>query len=257
MAPAFQWQALGGAAGYELEVSNNRNFSPLLLHTTTGQLSFDAYSSLPPGVHYWRVRSGGGIWSPAWAFTVPAKNPPAEGLPTNGANLVVLDPSLSWSAVHGATSYQVQLAPDDSFLTGVRNLGSPANHLKLLGLARDAHYWWRVRAKFSGGFSAWSDGRSFSTPSLEQVSLVTPADGASVGPLPTFDWTDVTGATGYRFEVSSSPSFNTLTVNVTVANSITKLSQPLSTGTVYWRVRPVARDGTLGPWSAAHKAVVQ
>src|SRR5262249_27688661 len=127
--------------------------------------------------------------------------------------------------------------------------------LKLLALARDAHYWWRVRAKLSAGYSAWSDGRSFSTPSIEQVSLVSPANGASIGPLPTFDWSDVTGATRYRLQVSSDKTFKTLPVDVTVADSITKLSKPLASGTWYWRVRAVGPNGTNGAWSASRKVV--
>jgi hypothetical protein len=250
MEPTFRWASLTGASSYELEVADGTGFSTLLLHTTTSDLLFVPSSALPAGDHYWRVRKAGGNWSPAWPFTIPVADPPAPDSPANGADLLMLDPSLSWSAVSGATGYQVQLGPDDNFLDGVQTIASATNHLELHSLARDAHYWWRVRAKVSGVFGAWSGERSFNTPSLEQVSLISPDDGASVGTLPTFDWSDVTGATGYRLQVSSDPAFSTLTVNMTVANSIAKLSKPLPSGTWYWRVRPIGPNATPGPWSA-------
>ena len=123
-----------------------------------------ATSTLPSGQPlYWRVRGVGGAWSPAWRFSVPAADAPRLLAPAADVILATRWPTLDWSNIPFASTYQVQLSVDPSFVGVVRTAASAESRLDLTGLARDATYHWRVRAN-AGGWGAWSAARAFKTP---------------------------------------------------------------------------------------------
>jgi hypothetical protein len=251
--PAFSWLALSGSPSYQLQVSASSNFTTTLLNTTTKKPSVRPTTSLPAGKLYWRVRKAGGKWSPAWTFTVPASDPPALTSPINAAALGTLSPNLTWAAVSGAGSYQLQLGPDLNFLTGVQTFGTSNTHLQLVPLAREASYSWRVRANVNGVFGPWSGGRSFTTPAIGQVTLLLPGNGASVSLPATLDWTDVTGAASYHLQVCSNSSCSTTVRDTSLANSLYQLTLPLPAGTYYWRVQAIG--SVSGAWSSVRSFV--
>ena len=253
--PAFSWLALTGAKKYQLEVSTGGTFATTLLNTTTTKLSVIPSSSLPTGTLYWRVRKSGGSWSPVWSFTVPISDPPTLSSPAAGATLGTLSPDLTWGAIAGASSYQVELGPDASFLSGVQTFSASGTHQQLAPLARQAAYWWRVRAKLGSTYGPWSTGRSFITPAIDTVSLLTPAGGATLSSLPALlDWADVTGATSYHLQVCSNSSCTTTVRDTSVTNSLYQLTTPLTNGTYWWRVEAVSASAT-GAWSSVRSFV--
>lgn len=255
--PTFSWLGLLGSPTYQLQVSASSSFTTTLQKATTKKQSYTPTTSLPAGKLYWRVRKAGGKWSPAWRFAVPASNPPTLTAPANGTTLGTLSPNLSWAAVSGATSYQVQLGPDDIFLTGVQSFNNvSATHLELVPLARQASYSWRVRAKVSGVFGPWSAGRSFATPAIDTVSLMSPANGSHLSGLPALlDWTDVTGAASYHLQVCSNGSCTTTVRDANFSNSLMQLSSPLPAGTYWWRVQAMGSGSVTGAWSSMRSFV--
>jgi predicted phage tail protein len=121
-------------------------------------------------------------------------------------------------------------------------------------LAPNTKYYWRVRSyNTDSKYSAWSVVRYFRT-TLLPPTLTNPPDLSTVSSLrPTFDWGDVTGASGYTIQVSKNNTFTLVIQTGTVtggANSqFTPLvSLPVNT-TLYWRARA---NGTNGPslWSS-------
>lgn len=82
---------------------------------------------------------------------------------------VSLLPSFSWEAVVGASVYQIQvgLLPDfEEPLLDVEIASSPLALSTLVGeigypLDFGFPYYWRVRAKVTGAWDAWSTSRSF------------------------------------------------------------------------------------------------
>jgi hypothetical protein len=97
----------------------------------------------------------------------PAGSPPSAptlSSPANGATGIATNPTLSWNASDGATSYGLQVSTSSNFSsTGVNQTGITATSSVVTGLANNTIYYWRVNATNSSGTSAWSSSRSFTT----------------------------------------------------------------------------------------------
>jgi hypothetical protein len=90
-----------------------------------------------------------------------------------------------------------------------------------------------------------------STTTLAAPSLLSPATGARVrsGRSVTFDWSDVSGASGYQLQVSSTSTFGSTVLDRAVTTS--RVSASLTgTGDRFWRARATGPGGAAGPWSA-------
>ena len=112
---SFQWSPLIGAAFYTLQVSTDESYSNILEQVNTDSASYTAAKSYPAGqTLYYRVRandvSGNGLtWAPGvFARTLAA---PVPAAPVGDINPAKLDgvPNWSWSAVPGATAYDVHV----------------------------------------------------------------------------------------------------------------------------------------------------
>ncbi|HYK01729.1 MAG TPA: hypothetical protein VE974_08235 [Thermoanaerobaculia bacterium] len=129
--------------------------------------------------------------------------PPALLAPANGAE--VLSPvAFSWSAVTGASEYEVWLVTaDGTFLAGTTNTTSLVEALPSIDSS------WYVVARFTGDCTPLvSEQRTFSVAEGGACTnvgpqLTSPAAGSTVGTSVTFAWTPVPGAIGYRVWVEA------------------------------------------------------
>jgi hypothetical protein len=126
-------------------------------------------SKAPLSVSYWRKA------------TAPAGSAPAVPTlvaPADGATGVATNVTLSWNAVTGATSYDVQVSTSSNFSTTVVNqLALTTTSLATTSLQVNTTYYWRVRATNSAGSSNYSPARSFTTAaplSVERSDAVVP-----------------------------------------------------------------------------------
>lgn len=207
----------------------------------------------------------------------------APGLLSPINNVSVTQPGiLSWSAASdpgGATlGYNWQIATDGGFAAVVLadSVGSAAGgpvpiQAAFSGLA-DGAYFWRVQAVFSRPApepllqGPWSSVGTFtvagSGPTAPAAPAMTqPANGAQFHPLESFAlaWSAVAGAANYRLEYDNEPSFNLPLFNA--SNDLIPGTQAALTfgepvGTLYFRVRAVAADGTRGLPSAPIQVVI-
>lgn len=95
-------------------------------------------------------------------------------------------------------------------------------------------------------------GGAVSSPMSFQVIDSIPAhNGKLTSNNVIFDWEDITGATGYKIQLSPKADFSILLVNAKVAASdYDRYTTALPRGkTYYWRIRPFYGD-VRGPWSA-------
>lgn len=125
--PACGWGLVTGATQYEVLVANDAAltslvpFSPASMLTTAASLTLPA---LPGQGNYWcAVRAGDALpdwsaWSTPRQFTVSFLTAPANNqiLRTSAAGL---RPTFTWSAVTGATGFQVEVATDAAFSSPV------------------------------------------------------------------------------------------------------------------------------------------
>ncbi len=167
--------------------------------TAAASINGHTFSSLAAGTTYTlyvRAKTGSrpSAWSPTTATTVPAAPSDLDdGTPTSTSI------TLSWTAVTGATGYEVKRSPGSETPTAVTDTSHTFPNL-----TADTAYTLYVRAKNSGGDSAWTP-LSAKTARAEPSDLKATATSTSI----TLSWTAVTGATGY--EVKRSPGSETPT----------------------------------------------
>jgi hypothetical protein len=155
------WNPAAGATSYDVYLGTSA--SPALVASVSGTSYMPAV--LTAGVnYYWRVVARNGsaaATSPTWSFTTAAGALTAPVLlsPAHGATGVSLSPTLQWSAVAGATAYDVYLGTTTSPI----RLGSiSGTSVRISGLRRATVYYWKIVAR-SGTSSASSAQRSFRT----------------------------------------------------------------------------------------------
>lgn len=174
LSPTLSWAASSGATSYNLEYSTSSNF-------TSGNTLITGITSTSRGIsgllnsttYYWRVNATNDIGTSDWSAvgnfttTAPVTLPAAPTLrsPANNATNVSRTATMSWNAVTGATSYEIQISTDVNFgtitfgrsgLTGTSVRVSPS-------LGSRTVYYWRVRAANNAGSGGWSQERRFTT----------------------------------------------------------------------------------------------
>jgi|GEM_PF-5890391 len=251
--PAFDWSNASGATGYDLQVSPQSDFSTLALEQSVVTSGYTAVADLPVGYYYWRVRTRINAdlsdWTAPFHFTIFIQTPTLIA-PVNQSQQTDRTPSFDWSDSPYASSYDFQLSTDNTFtsLTLDLNLAVSA-YTPTSDLQSNQTYYWRARAWVSGESGSWTAPFSF-TLILPHPTLSSPLDNSQLTDhTPTFDWSDVSGATAYDLQVSSQSDFSTLALEQSTVTSGYTAVTDLPAGYYYWRVR--ARiNSDLSDWTA-------
>ena len=264
--PTFDWEDVTGATGYTLQYGTDETFNTTTEEVLT-ESTFTPTAALAVGTFYWRVNATSSTettnWSDVWSFTVEEEPPvleiPALIVPADGSSSVEAVPTFDWEDVTGATGYTLQYGTDETFNTTTEEVLTESTFTPTAALAVGTFYW-RVNATSSTETTDWSDVWSFTVeeepPALEIPALIAPADGSSsTEAVPTFDWEDVTDATGYTLQYGSDETFNTTSEEVLTESTFTPTTA-LAVGTVYWRVN--ATNGTeTTEWSAVRRFTIE
>ena len=171
----LKWEVMGGASGYEWQVSDNASFSGLLAGLTGISDSSTARVTAlnPAATYYWRVRANSPYlsrWSDTWSFytmlggtnVVPVLSVPAAGAKTT------VKPIFQWSTINSADKYDLLVATDTAFSdividkTGDNAVDSNAWESDIL-LKNDTAYYWKVKARSKNSFGGWSAVGAFIT----------------------------------------------------------------------------------------------
>ena len=166
-------------------------------------------------------------------------------------------PTLSWSRVDGATTYDVQLSTSADLSNPLVNVSTTnAAYVPTTQLPGDTELFWQVRARFSTtSTSDWAQA-SFRRGALSRPTPLTPADGTPLQPPQepvTFRWSAIGGATAYDVEVGTDPEFTdpTLSTVTQVKGTTYSPSAQQAPRTYHWRVRARVAGGLVTPWSSA------
>lgn len=170
----FRWQSTPLAASYNLVIAYDTLMTNIFRDITGVPDSFAVIQLAPSTAYYWKVRGQNteGTYGPfsltrrlTTANSAPAA--PLPFLPANNATNVSRTPTLRWEVTPGASNYRVQLAFDNLFTQLVRDDSTvvPNEYQPGLLLANTVYYW-RVRARGSVGWSAYSIIHRFTTGEL-------------------------------------------------------------------------------------------
>jgi hypothetical protein len=266
----LKWRKIsvsGNITNYTVQVSQNESFTQIVVN----EYPTDTLFTIPTGTlsgsatYYWRVSAtnagGTGDYSSIWHFTTAIAPPAVPQLltPTNSATgVAVTGVIFDWNSVTGANSYWIQISTSSDFGTTFvsKTTGSTSQYTHSTpAFSYNTTYYWRVNATNSGGTSAWSVVWSFTTveATLSPPTLLSPANNSTnISLTPTLDWTDVSNATGYQLQVSTSSSFTSYVVNVSTTISGYTIPSGILQGYTkyYWRVASKNGGGT-GSYSSA------
>jgi len=258
--PTLNWNSVSGATAYRVQISTNQNFTSFTVNTTSNNTNYAANNLGYFTSYYWRIRAVNSTdssnFSQVWTFKT--KDQPLAQVnlssPNNNATAVSLNPTLSWTALNGATNYDIQVSTSINFSSFVVNqTGVTATSYNLTSLNTFTEYYWRVRGKNNTETGAWSDGWKFRTVSqpLGLPTLTNPANNAtSVATNPTMQWSSVSGATHYDIQVSTNSNFSSTVINQQNLTATSYSASGLQNSTqYYWRVRAKNSEQT-GDWTS-------
>ena len=255
----FRWTTTEAARRYRLQVSQDPSFANLIDDIVTDSTAYTSDTTYPADtIIYWRVRADaddgtsqtvGLTWSATGTFQkqLPAPSPD-PGNPTSGAQL----PTLAWTPVPGAVSYDVHAEEADGDERNFSNLPTHAfTPTKMTGIGI---FHLQARANFPTRTGAVVHG-PYST--LMAFARTIPEPGGASADITkehvVLSWNPRMGAKNYRVQVSTRPDFDNFVENMTTeaTNHAPLLSQREYSdgGKLYWRVAAVDADANVGDFS--------
>ena len=253
--PTLKWNAVTGAAKYEVYRARSRSGEYIKYSTVTGT-SYTNTSYIENGnTYYYKVRAldangTAGPWSDVVAVTCRL------GLtaPTvTGGNDAQGRPTLKWNAVTGAAKYEVYRArsKDGDYIKYSTVTGTSYTNTSYI---EDGNtYYYKVRALDANGTAgAWSSivsvtYRAASTGTLSAPSVTGGKDSQG---RPTLKWNAVTGAAKYEVYRARSMNGDYIKYSTVTGTSYTNTSYIEDGNTYYYKVRALKSDGTAGAWSS-------
>jgi hypothetical protein len=257
------WDTTTGATVYRLQVSTDSLFSTLLVNDSTiASLSRQLTTLATQTRYFWRVRAkgtwGSGNYSTTFRFTTILSAPatPALVAPADNATAVDTSARLIWTRPVNTQAFHLQVSRDAAF-TGQFAVDDTTitDTTRVYNLALNTKYYWRVRGKNSGGYSAFSAARNFTTITgiPGAPALVAPANGTTgLGSVATFRWTRTTPlAVSYKLQIATDSTFASgILLNDSTAVDTFNTVTTLAYGKKYfWRVsgKNVGGSGSYSP----------
>lgn len=247
--PTVAWNAVAGATSYKIWISNVSTGQGKVIYQENIQTtSFTPASDFPLGLYRAWVQAVYNatteLWSPAIDFQVaPAPIPTAGINPTFDQT-----PTLTWSTVAGAVSYDLQVRNQTTGITFINQNVSSSSFTPTANLADGPYRWW-VRARSAQNvLSLWSPAADFSVGG--RTSVLSPT-GSTSDRTPTFTWKPVDGATRYELWVSRIDVPSTVINQTNIVSTSFTPAANLAVGSYRTWVRAVSGSGQFSVWSIA------
>ncbi len=159
-----------GYVGVYLSTDNGASWTQTGLTSTAAIVSLVINSS----GYIFAGTDGNGIYRASISSLLVTPLAPTLASPANSTTGLATNPTLTWSASKGATSYELQVSKDSTFATTAFDKTKlTSTSQEVTGLSQGTTYYWRVNATGSSGSSGWSAVWSFTTftyPSVITVS---------------------------------------------------------------------------------------
>ena len=252
--PTIVWSAIPDATKYEVW-ANNLTTGQIRVINRTGAnaLSTTSYVStegLGSGTYQIWVRGlnaqdRAGLWSTPVTYTVLA--PPTITQPTGGGTFD-RTPTFGWTAVTGATNYDVRIDTTKTNEVVFRDqFVTKTSFTATKDMANGEYRIW-VRAQYGTSFSVWSVAKTFSVGLPPQITSVKNV-GTPEKPQLQFNWTTISGTEKYELWVNNKAT-NVRVIyqpNLTTTTFTSPTTLPAGTYRVW--VRAVSTMGEITDWS--------
>ena len=248
--PTLAWSAMPGMDSYTIETAKDADFTLSKKATTTTNTTLTPTALLAsldgagaPQPYYWRVQGNsvsGSVttaWSDPHSFTIVFPGTPSRVQPIDGS--VIDEPTFEWSAVPGASQYDLWVAVDLAFNNSVERTTLAGTRYTPTRTYEATSHFWKVRALDpAGSWGPWSPVGSFTRKWLDAAHAdevarpdevtVTGADGNT--PLNKFSvsWQPVAGASHYEVQISTQDDFPISSQTTTCKTPHTTLTPFLS-----------------------------
>ena len=252
--PTLKWNAVTGAAKYEVYRARSRSGEYIKYSTVTGT-SYTNTSYIENGnTYYYKVRAldangAAGAWSSIVSVTYRAASTGTLSAPTvTGGNDSQGRPTLTWKAVTGAAKYEVYRARSRSGEYIKYSTVTGTSYTNTSYIEDGNTYYYKVRAlKSDGTAGAWSS--IVSVTYKQTLPAPTVTGGNDAQGRPTLKWNTVTGAAKYEVYRARSMNGDYIKYSTVTGTSYTNISYIENGNTYYYKVRALDANGTAGPWS--------
>ena len=249
--PTLKWNAVTGAAKYEVYRARSLNGDYIKYSTVTGT-SYTNTSYIENGnTYYYKVRAlksdgTAGAWSSIVAVTYKQTlSAPA----VTGGNDAQGRPTLKWNAVSGAAKYEVYRARSKNGDYIKYSTVTGTSYTNISYIENGNTYYYKVRALGSNGsYGPYS--AVVSVTCRLKLPAPTVTGGNDAQGRPTLKWNAVSGAAKYEVYRARSKDGDYIKYSTVTGTSYTNTSYIENGNTYYYKVRALKSDGTAGAWSS-------
>ena len=249
--PTLKWNAVSGAAKYEVYRARSLNGDYIKYSTVTGT-SYTNISYIENGnTYYYKVRAldangTAGPWSDVVAVTCRLG---LTAPSVTGGNDSQGRPTLKWKAVSGAAKYEVYRARSRDGSYSKYSTVTGTSYTNISYIENGNTYYYKVRALDANGTAgAWSS--IVSVTYKQTLPAPTVTGGNDSQGRPTLKWDKVAGAAKYEVYRARSKSGDYIKYSTVTGTSYTNTSYIENGNTYYYKVRALKSDGTAGAWSS-------
>ncbi len=253
--PTLKWNAVSGAAKYEVYRARSLNGDYIKYSTVTGT-SYTNTSYIEDGnTYYYKVRAlksdgTAGAWSSIVSVTYKQTLPAPA---VTGGNDSQGRPTLTWKAVTGAAKYEVYRARSLNGDYIKYSTVTGTSYTNISYIENGNTYYYKVRALDANGTAgAWSSIVSVTYRAASTGTLSAPVvtGGNDSQGRPTLKWKAVSGAAKYEVYRARSRSGEYIKYSTVTGTSYTNISYIENGNTYYYKVRALDANGTAGAWSS-------
>ena len=236
--PTLKWNAVSGAAKYEVYRARSKDGDYIKYATVTGT-SYTNTSYIESGsTYYYKVRAldangTAGAWSSIVSVTYRAASTGTLSAPT----------------VTGAAKYEVYRSYSQNGNYSKYSTQTSTGYTNSAYLTSGSTYYYKVRALDANGTAGpWSDVVAVTC----RLGLTAPSvtGGNDSQGRPTLKWNTVTGAAKYEVYRARSKDGDYIKYSIVTGTSYTNTSYIEDGNTYYYKVRALDANGTAGAWSS-------